>query len=302
MRIVDSSMGWFVVRRLTAAAALVVLVPSLSFVFFTTTYGGGPVLAQLRDYLDATFIERDLGNSRAPGAQPVGELLREGVPIDVAVLTGGLLLGVALGVLGGIAVARRPRSRRSAALNALSALGITAPVAITAFAIVILFGPDSGSLPVSFVSDQGRYEPLTEDPLAWLQALWVPWLVVALPVAGAVLRLTASALADALAGDPVRTALAKGVAERRALRRHALPFAAPQVSAYVGSVTNIAILNTAIVEPLLNLPGAFRYARTSITNVDFPVIQGLMLVTVVYVVVANLLADLVLAWVDPRAR
>jgi peptide/nickel transport system permease protein len=121
-------------------------------------------------------------------------------------------------------------------------------------------------------------------------------------VAGAVLRLTAAAAREAMAGDPVRTALGKGLSERRALRRHALPFAVPPVSTYVSSITNITILNTAIVEPLLNLPGAFRHARSSITEVDFPVIQGLMLVTVIYVVVANLLADLALAWADPRTR
>jgi peptide/nickel transport system permease protein len=295
-------MGWIVLRRLAVAAVLVVLVPSLSFAFLTATYTGGPLLPQLRDYVHTTFVEHDLGTSRAPGNAPVGALLREGVPVDLAVMTGGILLGVWVGIAGGLLVARRRRSLRSGAVNLLSAAGLSAPVALTSFALVYLFGSAGGTWRLSFVSDLGVYRPVTQDPVAWLHAMWVPWVVVALPVAAAVMRLTASAAAEVVAGDAVRTAIGKGVKERRVLRRHALPFAAPPVAGYVGSIVNISILNTAIVEALLNLPGAFRYARVAIDNVDFPMIQGLMLVTVAYVVVANLLADLLLAWIDPRTR
>jgi ABC-type dipeptide/oligopeptide/nickel transport system permease component len=92
------------------------------------------------------------------------------------------------------------------------------------------------------------------------------------------------------------------VGDDRVLRRHALPFSVPTVSAYVGSSMNIMILNIAVMEDVLNLPGSFRYAKSAISNVDFTTIQGLVVVTVIYVVAANLIADLVLARVDPRTR
>src|SRR3954447_20553594 len=105
-------MGSFVLRRLGAAAGLGVGVPSLSFVLFTISYRGGPVLPQLWDYLHQTFIVRDLGRAEVVGQPSVGKLLRAGVQVDLALLLGGFALGIGAGVLAGAAVARRPRSRR----------------------------------------------------------------------------------------------------------------------------------------------------------------------------------------------
>lgn len=295
-------MGSLVVRRLFGAAALVVLVPSLSFAFFTAVYIGGPVLPQLRDYLDAVFLHADFGRLHQLGARAVSDVLREGIPVDVGLLVGGFGLGVALGLCGGAQLAAHPRSRRAKVLNVATALSLATPIYATAFLIVVSFGSGGGNNALPFVSDGGVYRPLTDDPVAWLHALWVPWLAMALPVAGAVVRLTTSSTQDALQEDPVRTARAKGVADAHVLRRHALPFALTGVSAYTGASMNIMILNAAIVERLLNLPGSFRLAQDSIQNVDFIAIQGLVLVTAAYVAVANLVADIVLARIDPRVR
>lgn len=293
-------MGWFVVRRVFSAAALIVVVPSLSFVFFTASYTGGPVLPQLADYLRTTFLDRDLGVSSQLGQPSVGDLLREGVAVDVALLGGGFALGVLGGVLAGAAIAARPRSVLAAVLNVLGAIALAAPAYTTGIVFVLFFGSSGGEHSLFFVTDQGQYRSLTEDPLEWLHSLWVPWVAVALPVGGAVLRLTAAATRDALGEDPVRTARAKGVVEQRVLRRHALPFAVPSMSSYTGASMNIMILNIAIMEVTFNLPGSFRIAQESLTNVDFVAIQGLVLVGVFYVVMANLIADLVLARFDPR--
>jgi peptide/nickel transport system permease protein len=295
-------MGWFVLRRLGAAAVLLVLVPSVSFVFFTVSYTGGPVLPQLGDYLSATFLQLDLGSSTELGSPDVAEFLRQGIPVDVALLAGGFMLGIAGGMLAGAAIARRPQSLRAAPLNVLGALGLALPPYLLAFVLIVLFGSTGGSYSVAFVSDAGLYRPLTEDLWAWLHALWLPCVLTALPVGAAVMRLTNAQTRDALGEDPVRTALAKGVEDERVVRRHALPFAVPTVSAYVGASMNIMILNIAVLETVFNLPGSFRAARESIDDVDFPMIQGLVLISVIYVVAANLIADLVLARVDPRAR
>jgi peptide/nickel transport system permease protein len=295
-------MGGFVLRRLGAAAVLLVVVPSLSFVMFTVTYRGGPVFSQLWDYLHQTFIARDLGRMEIVGQPSVGRALRAGVQVDIALLLGGLVLGIAGGALAGAAVARRPRSKRAAVLNGLTSLALSTPVYATGFLVIVYFGSTGGEHSLPFVSDQGIYKPIGTDFWAWLHSIWVGWLAVALPVGAAVMRLTTSSTRDALLDDPVRTARAKGADDERVLRRHALPFAVPTVSAYIGSSMNIMILNIAVMEDVLNLPGSFRYAKSAVNNVDFTTIQGLVVVTVIYVVAANLLADLVLARVDPRVR
>lgn len=295
-------MGWFVLRRIGAGVVLVVIVPALSFAMFTGLYRGGPVFSQLWDYLHQTFIARDLGRSEVIGQPSVGSLLREGVPVDVALLLGGFAIGIVAGALAGAAVARRPRSLRAAVFGATAAVGLAVPVYALALVIIVLFGSTGGEHSLSFVSDQGVYKPIGTDFWAWLHGLWVGWVVVALPVGAAVMRLTAGSTREALLEDPVRTAHAKGMTDERVLRRHALPFAVPAVSAYVGSSMNLMVLNIAVVEEALNLPGSFRLAKSAVNDVDFTTIQGLVLVTVIYVVVANLLADLVLARLDPRAR
>jgi peptide/nickel transport system permease protein len=295
-------MGWYVVRRLLGGLVLLVLVPSLSYVFFVASYRGGPVLDQLRDYLHQTFIARDLGRSEVVGQPEVGKLLRDGIPVDLALLLGGFGLGIGGGVLAGASVARRPRSVRAAALNTLASLALSAPTYAVGFFVVVYFGAVGGEHSVFFVSDSGQYVPLSQDFVEWLRAIWVPCVAVALPVGAAVMRLTNGATREALSDDPVRTAVAKGVEDDRVLRRHAVPFAVPAVSAYIGSSMNLMILNVAVMESMFNLPGSFRYAKEAVNNVDFTLLQGVVLVTVAYVVVANLLADLVLVRFDPRTR
>lgn len=295
-------MGWFVLRRLGAAAVLLVVVPSLSFVYFTVSYTGGPLLPQLWEYLSDTFLHFDLGQSNRIGSPEVDEFLKQGMSVDLALLTGGFALGIGAGMLAGAAIAKRPHSLVARALNVVGAVGLAMPVYLLGLAVLVLFGATGGSHSISFVSDQGQYEPLTRDFWAWLQSLWVPWVIVALPIGAAVMRLTSGATRDALREDPVRTARAKGADEQRVLRRHALPFSVPAVSSYAGASMNIMILNIAVIESAYNLPGSFRYAHESINDVDFVLIQGLVLVTVIYVVAANLIAELVLARLDPRTR
>lgn len=296
-------MGPFVLKRLLGSAALLVIVPSLALVFFQLTIAvdGRSVPAVLGQYLSDTFLRLDFGQARRFGNPDIRDLIRTGVPTDVSLLLGAMVFGVGGGTLAGAWVAAHPRRRRTAVLQIVGAVALAAPVATTGAVIVAYFGSaGAGGLP--FVSDTGVYRPLTEDPVAWLHALWVPWLAVGLPVFGAVMRVAAASTRDALSDDAVRTARAKGLKDGRVLRRHAVPLSVGPLSAYGGATINLVILNAAIVESLFNLPGAFRYAGQAIEDVDLPLLQALTLVTVFYVVVGNLIADVVHARIDPRVR
>ena len=289
-------------RRVLAAALLIVLVPSMTFVYFAEAYADVPAWSGLLEYLEATFLRFDLGESEDFGTPEVRTLLSTGVPVDLALMGGALAFGLGLGTAGGALLARHRGRRLAPVVYLLGAVALAAPVAVTAYTFVFAYGARGGNDPVFFVSDAGVYEPLTEDPVAWLHALWVPWVAVGLPILGSVMRIAMSATREALEGDAVRTARAKGVTERRILRRHATPFAVPGVSAYGGATMNLVILNGAIVEEIFNLPGSFRFAKQAIDDGDVALLQAMTLVTVAYVVAGNLIADLVLARVDPRAR
>lgn len=295
-------MAMFVLRRVLAAAALLVLVPSLAYVFFLRVVRDLPVWPALGDYWLDTYIRFDLGQVQRFGRQDIAELLREGVPVDLALLAGGLVLGLGTGIGAGVFVAARPRSQLTKTLHILGAVALATPVATTGFVIVTAFGANGGEVRLPFVSDTGVYQPLWRDPAAFVQALWVPALAVALPIAGAIMRLASSTTGAALAEDCIRTARAKGISEARVLLRHALPLAIPPIAAYSAAIINLVILNAAIMEALFNLPGSFRAVPNAAEDADIGAMQALTLLTVTYVVVGNLLADLTVARLDPRTR
>jgi len=308
----SSSLAGYLGRRLGLLALTVLVVPSLSFLMFTLVQGdaGGPLglLRELGAYLTATFVHLDFGEevfrgetfARTRGAL---DIVTEGLAPDIQLVFGALLCGVTGGLAAGTLVAVAPRSIAGRALSVASAFFIAAPVYWLGFVALILFSPGFGSLlHVPFLSPVGGYEPLTEDPLAWLRAMWLPCLIAGAPQGAACARMAAGSLRTVLGDDPVRTARGKGAAEGRVLRRHALPLAAPPVIALVGVNMNLLVTNVALVETVFNIPGSFRFVERALVNRDVDLAQALVLEATVLIVVANFLADAVHAWLDPRTR
>jgi peptide/nickel transport system permease protein len=157
------------------------------------------------------------------------------------------------------------------------------------------------------VSWYGGYVPFGEDPLRWLQSLWVPWLVLAAPLAAMCHRMTRAAVAEALDEDFIRTARAKGVPEKRVMRRHALRAALPPVVGLVSVNVALMVTNVVLIEPAFRLPGFFREAdigqfrgeQSHVPSLD--VVQALVLEAAVLIAVTMFLADIVRARIDPRA-
>ena len=125
----------------------------------------------------------------------------------------------------------------------------------------MLFAPQSGYLlQIPFLSWYGGYVPFADSPVRWLQSLWVPWLVLAAPLAAMVYRMTRASLAEALDEDFIRTARAKGVRERIVVRRHALRAALSPVIGLVSVNVALLVTNVIVIERAFNLPGFFRVA------------------------------------------
>ena len=286
------------------------LTPSLSFVVLGALQNGVTVwdqAAELPGYLSDTFLHLRLGHSPA-FQKSLHDVVLDGLPVDVALLVGGTVLGVAIGLATGLASGARRRSGADRALSVGSALGMSAPVYWFGFIVLTLFAPQSGYLvQIPFVSWYGGYVPFSDDPLRWLQSLWVPWLVLAAPLAAMCHRMTRASIAEALDEDFIRTARAKGVTEKRVMRRHALRAALPPVLGLVSVNVALMVTNVVLIEPAFQLPGFFRQAdigqfRGDLTHVpSLEVVQALVLEAALLIAVTMLLADLVRAKIDPRA-
>jgi peptide/nickel transport system permease protein len=297
----------FAARRILAAYLIAVLVAAITFVMLhvlrpESFFDPRSLPVQLGDYLWSAFLHLDLGNSYQPPFRPVSDLIRERIWADLSLFVGAAVFGIAAGIAGGVVCARRPRSLTAYALMTCASLAMCAPVYWVALVTILLFGDGIGLLVGLPFVDTGQYEPFGANPFGWFFALLVPWIVAGLPLAAMCLRLTASSMRDLGDTEFVRTAYGKGLTERQVALRHTLPAAAAPTISFAGSYAPLLVSNALLVEQVFNIPGVFRYTTSAINNGDFPLLQGMIIVGAVMVVVGNLIADLVLARIDPLVR
>jgi peptide/nickel transport system permease protein len=296
--------------RLVALAATLVIVPTLFFAITTALNPlppgfppGPPVLRQVGDFMVRTYLHFDWGNTGPPAYQSELDRLLQGLPTDLTLCLSGMVLGAVLGIVGGSIAARHPRTVRSRLLMGASAVALSTPPYLFGFAVLLLFAPHTGYLiQIPLVSELSDYRRLSEGPWAWVKAMWVPSLVVSLPVAAQVLRMTESGLREVLGEDIARSARAKGVRESRVMRRHAFPLVAAPVMTLAGANTVALLTNVALMESAFNLPGAFHDLHSAVTSNDLPFLQALVLESAIFIVVANFLVDVLQAAIDPRVR
>jgi peptide/nickel transport system permease protein len=311
-------------RRVGVLVGTVLVAVALGHVFLVATGEDslGFALRTTPSYLRDVFLHFDLGDtngrrcgkpdslhptfplcaSYSPGS--VAGMLRERLIVDLSLMAVGALLGLLLGVAGGRFTATHPGRRRTRVLHAVTALQLASPVIFQALLVIFFFSSNvSEFVRLPFLSGQGDYVPLHEDPFGFLKAMWVPWLLIALPLAAYILRITEASLRDELEEDFLRTARAKGLPERRVINRHALPVAIPAIAAMTGVNVSTMLINVVVIEYVYSIPGLFRVLNNAVTDpADLPVLQGLVLAGVVLIVVANALVDLIQRRIDPRVR
>jgi peptide/nickel transport system permease protein len=146
------------------------------------------------------------------------------------------------------------------------------------------------------------YVPLTEDPRANFFQFLPPALVLATGLMTGVLRMTRSQMLEVLQKDYVRTAWAKGLSPKVVMARHALRNALIPVVAIIGLQIAVLLSGAIIIESIFSLPGMGRLLLDALQTRDYPVVQGITLLSGLLVVAANLLVDLSLPILDPRIR
>jgi peptide/nickel transport system permease protein len=259
------------------------------------------VPAQLGGELQRTFLHFDLGREWAPPQDRVALVVRRGLPADLSLLVGATAFGLVAGTAAGTYCAARRGTALALALEAAAAFFIFAPLYVVGLSLILLFGSDVALLEIG-VHIPRAYVPFGDSPLRWAGALLVPWVLVGLPLAALLLRLTRTAVQAVLREDYVLTAAGKGLDERTVLRRHVLRAAGAPVISASGMTINLTLTNVVLIEAVFGVPGVFGRLRGAIAYGDFPMLMGITIVGAALIAVGNLLADTALERLDPRVR
>jgi peptide/nickel transport system permease protein len=146
------------------------------------------------------------------------------------------------------------------------------------------------------------YVPPFENPVAFFQTMLLPWIVLAILYAAFYMRLTRNQMLDTLGEDYIRTARAKGLPERVVIRKHGLRAGLTPIVTAAGLDLAGLLGGAIITESIFSLPGIGSLAVNSVVDADLPLIVGITLVTATFIIVANLIVDLLYAVIDPRVR
>jgi peptide/nickel transport system permease protein len=207
-----------------------------------------------------------------------------------------VLIGIPIGIIS--AVKRGTYLDRGAMITAL--IFVSAPTFWLGYIALLLFANDIGK--VHLFVGAGQYVGLTVDPWKWFQSLMMPWAVLAVTSAAIYARVMRGSLIDVMGEDYIRTARAKGLSERRVVMRHGVRSAITPVVTLLGLDIGLLLGGAILTETVFDIPGIGRLNYIAITNGDFPIVQGTVLLAALFIVVANIVVDITYAYLDPRVR
>jgi len=228
---------------------------------------------------------------------PVWPDLLDRMPVTLSLAAGAGVLWLVGGVATGVLSAVRKGSVFDRAAMGVALAGVSLPIFFTGLLALSLF-----SYKLGWTEPGGSYTPLTESPLAWARALLLPWVTLALLYAAGYARLTRAGMLETMNEDYIRTARAKGLPERTVVLKHGLRAALTPIITIFGLDVGLLIGGAVLTESTFSLPGLGKYAIDAITNNDLPKVLGVTLVAAFFVVIANLVVDILYAVVDPRVR
>jgi peptide/nickel transport system permease protein len=231
------------------------------------------------------------------GCANLREAFVAALPATVSLVTGAGLIAVGLGVWLGMVCVRHRGRWPDRAITATATAAYSVPSIVLASLLWAFLSYKWGIFP------SGDYVPLTDDPIDWAWHLLLPWVAAALPFAGAYVLFVRTSLLNVADEDWVRTARAKGLSERRVIRRHVLRNGLiPPVSLWGLDFAHAFGGFALYVEVIFGLPGVGAMTADTIGTFDLPPVVALAMYLAVVVVVASAIVDIVVAWLDPRIR
>jgi peptide/nickel transport system permease protein len=319
----------FLVRRVVLGCLTVLLVASAIFAIFYVLpgaagrrpKGGVSAVAVLMAGRQGTIaqlrgIDRDLGLNRPLPVQyehyiaglargdlgyswtrraPVIRVLAPAIPASASIAVGASLVWLAAGVAIGIVATLKRGSRWDRIVIGGALAGQSVPVFVVSLLALSLLFRYTG------IYAGNRYVPLSHDPVQWLEAMWLPWICLALLLTAVYARMVRGSLLEVKGEDYIRTSVAKGLRERDIVRHEVRAGLTPVVTMY-GLDVGVLLGGSVIIEQIFNIPGLGSLLLTSRDFYDFPVMAGVVTIGSVAVIVANMVIDVVYAALDPRVR
>ena len=259
-----------------------------------------PYLIQLSRYV-GDVASGDLGTSYRFN-ESVTSLIGDRIWPTILLVTTALLFAIVIGVLVGIFTARRPESPVSHGVTVFSLVGYSMPVFWTGYLLIIAFASNVRWFPIAGMRDVRLEGNRLEEWLDIAHHLVLPALTLGLIYLAQYSRLSRASMLEVLQSDYVRTARAKGLAERKVVYKHALRNAVIPVITIAGLQFGALLSGALLVETVFNWPGLGRLAADSVFQRDAPVLLGVLICSAALVVVINILTDVVYRMIDPRIR
>jgi peptide/nickel transport system permease protein len=270
--------------------------------------GDPRVLAQIRSelWLDrplpvqylhwvGNVVQGNLGYSWRT-RQPVAQLIAQKLPVTAQLGGMAFVIAVLIGVPAGIVAAVKRNGPLDYLANAIGLAGLSVPNFWLGIMLILLISVDLGWLPPS------GYVPLTEDVWRSLATTIMPAFVLGNAIAAILMRHTRSAMLSTLDQDYVRTARAKGLSEMRVILRHAFRNALIPVVTLGALELGTLLSGAVLTEQVFSIPGFGKMVVDAVFNRDYPVVQGVVLVTAFLFILLNLLADILYVLINPRLR
>jgi peptide/nickel transport system permease protein len=313
----------FIVRRLLWVIVLLFVVSFVTFVIFYLFPSADPaalragrqpnpqLVEQIRhqlgldnpwyqqyfDYMKQLVLHFDFGYSYQNDIS-VREQIFDRLPATASLAGGAAIIFLVTGIIVGTISGTRRHSLIDRLTMGGSLVAISAPVYWLGLVSLYLFADDIGKVKIFMGS--GTYVPFSENPATWFGSLLLPWLVLSATFTAIYARLLRGNLIETMSEDYIRTARAKGLRERRVILRHGVRSAITPIVTAAGIDIGVLLGGAILTESVFNIPGIGRLAYDSIINSDLPMIQGTVLLGAFFIILANLVVDILYAFIDPR--
>jgi len=228
--------------------------------------------------------------------QPVWPQMVSSLPVTASLAIGAAVLWLIGGVTIGVISALRRGTIFDRFSMGIALAGVSLPIFFTGLISLELFSYKWPIFPnVTFV-------PLTQNPLLWARNLVLPWVTLAFLYAALYARLTRAGMLETMSEDYIRTARAKGLQERTVIVRHGLRAALTPIITIFGMDLGALLGGAIITEHTFSLNGLGQFTVLAVENQDLPEILGVTMLAAFFIIIANLVVDILYAVVDPRVR
>ncbi|MCS7220210.1 MAG: ABC transporter permease [Anaerolineae bacterium] len=247
----------------------------------------------------------NFGPSYSSRSRTVNDIFRQQLPVSAQLGVMALMVALLIGIPLGVLAALKQNTIWDYLGMSVAIFGVSVPVIVLGPILIWLFGVTLKWLPPT---GWGAKPPYflgifpTNPGIEFFKYAIMPSVALGMGSSAIIARLTRASLLQVIREDYIRTARAKGLAERVVITRHALKNALIPVVTVLGPMFAALVTGTFVTELIFGIPGMGKYFVVSITNRDYPVIMGTILLYVVFLVIANLIVDILYGVLDPRIR